>query len=225
MTTKQRDIGFLGVYGIPDAARILGTTPPLANGHSVNPEKLKYWIRTTITLEEMRLPSTRRLITFRDLVTMRLVAVLRSRGMSLKEIRDTETWLRENLGVQWPFISRPLWTYGSDAFVRLGERLIAVSRHGQHAMIFLNDWLSKVELDMAFDDSGLVSAWTPYHDVVINPRVQIGQPCVIGTRVPTRTISGKVLAGDSIEVVTRFYDLDREQIEHAVQWEKRLLAG
>ena len=215
----------IGIYRIPEAARILGATPPLANGHVMPTSRLRHWIHASVEISFLTLPSQRRFITFQDLISMRMVAVLRSRGMTLREIRNTEAWVRDRLGLEWPFISRPLWTSGTSAFMQFGEHLVAVSRHGQQAMNFLKDWLHKVEVDMGFDRKGLASSWTPYTDISLNPKIQIGQPCISGTRIPSKAIWGKLQAGDSVEVVARLYDLTEEQVKHIHEWEARLLAA
>jgi uncharacterized protein (DUF433 family) len=216
----------LGIYGIPEAARLLATTPPLANGHVVDPTRLRYWIRTGVSpITPVVLPTRQRLIGFRDLISMRLIAILRSRNINLQAIRITEEWVRQSLQTDWPFVSRPIWTYGSDVFIEFEERLISVSRFGQQAMAFLREWLTKVELDMTFDEKELASSWKPYPDVKLDPKVQFGEPCVAGTRIPTSTIGGKVLAGDRIEVIARLYGLTIPQIQHALEWEQRIAAA
>ncbi len=217
---------FLGIYGISEVARFLGVTPPLANGRTVESAKLRYWIRTTIHTEDsLALPIRPRPISFRDLISMRLIAVLRLRGVTLREVREAEDWMRANLHIDWPFISRPLWTFASDVYIEFEHHLINASRFGQRAMDFIREWLSTVELDMAFDENDLVESWTPYTDIQIDPKVQLGEPCIGGTRIPTNTIRGKIQAGDSPEVVARLYDLTKTQIQHAIAWGERLDAA
>ena len=156
---------------------------------------------------------------------MRLIAVLRSRDVGLADIRDAETWMRRELQIEWPFVSRPLWTYASDVFTEFEGYLVVASRAGQQAMGFLRQWLTEVELDMSFDESDMVSSWLPYEDITIDPKVQIGQPCISDTRIPSRIIWSKLRAGDSIDVVARLYDLTPEQIRHADEWETHLFAA
>lgn len=215
-----------GIYGIPEASRFLATTPPLANGHFADSTRLRYWIRTRVSpITPIMLPTRQRFIGFRDLISMRLIAVFRSWNISLQEIRTAEEWMAQYLQTDWPFVSRPIWTYGSDVFIEFEERLIAASRFGQEAMEFLREWLTKVELDMTFDEKDLASSWEPYSGVKLDPKIQFGEPCVEGTRIPTSTIGGKVGAGDSIEVIARLYGLTVPQIQHALEWEQRLAAA
>ncbi|MCL5026722.1 MAG: DUF433 domain-containing protein [Chloroflexi bacterium] len=214
---------FSGIYGIPEAALYLSHTMPFNNGNPVSTEKLRYWIRTSVpVIKPLNLPIPRRLISFNDLISMRMVAIMRSRNVSLKDIRAAELYIREKFDIQYPFINRDVWTYGSDVFVQLSRRFLSASRSGQEAMEFLGSWMSKVELDMCFDDSGFVESWTPYADITLNPKVQIGMPCISGTRIPTRGIWRKLLAGDEPEVLADLYDLSGSQIKHVIEWEARL---
>lgn len=217
---------FTGLYGIPEAARILTVTPPLANGHTVASTRLRYWIRTSVSpLDAVAFPSAQRFITFRDLISMRLIAVLRSRGVSLQHIRETERWMRQTLKIDWPFISRPLWTYDSTVYTEFEKHLIAASLFGQQAMAFIRGWLSKVELDMTFNQDDLVSSWSPHPDIRLDPEVQLGEPCIDGTRIPTRALQSKIKAGDTLAVVAALYEVGIEKVQHAIEWEERLVAA
>jgi len=215
---------FTGMYGIPEAALYLSKTPPLTNGNSVNPARLRYWIRTSIPqIAPPIFPTRQRLITFLDLVSMRMIAVLRSRNVKLREIRYTERYLKTDFGLKYPFASRQLWTHGSHVFIKFEEHiLLAASKFGQQAMDFIKDWLREVELDMTFDELDLASSWSTYQYICLDPTIQFGAPCIDGTRIPTRSIWNKIKAGDSPDVVAALYDLNITQVQYAIQWEQRI---
>jgi uncharacterized protein (DUF433 family) len=155
---------------------------------------------------------------------MRYIAVLRSKGVHLQEIRNTEAWIREQFGVEYPLVSKELWTYGSNVFIQFQDHIIAASRFGHIAMNFIGDWLRRVELDMGFDERNLASSWSPYEDISLNPIIQFGEPCVSDTRIPTRSILNKAKAGDKPEVIAKLYNLDLTKVKHALQWEERLVS-
>lgn len=214
---------FVGIYGIPEAALYLSNTPPFTNGAKVSVARLRYWIRTSIPyVAPAVFPTRQRLITFLDLVSMRMIAMLRSRNIGLREIRQAEKFLRQRFDLKYPFASRPIWTCGSHIFVKFEEQLLAASKYGQQAMEFVRDWLSRVEVDMTFDEHDLASSWCPYQYISLNPQIQFGAPCISGTRVLTRSIWNKVKAGDDLEIVVALYDLTLPQVQQAMQWEKRI---
>lgn len=214
---------FSGIYGIPEVALYLAVSPPLTNGHKVSTAKLRYWIRTSVPyISTSAYPTRQRFITFLDLVSMRMVAMLRSEGVKLHEIRTTEQYLRKEFGLQWPFATQGLWTYGHHVFIRFEEHLLTVSKFGQQAMDFVKGWLRELKIDMGFDESELASFWSPYERVCLDPKIQFGEPCIEGTRVSTHTIWSNIKAGDSLELVAKLYDLTIDDVKSAVEWEKRL---
>lgn len=214
---------FSGIYGIPEAATYLSNTPPLTNGHRVNPAKLRYWIRTSVPhVAPSIFPTRQRLITFLDLVSMRMIVVLRSRRIKLREIRKAEDFLQKEFGFDFPFASKPLWTYGSHIYIEFEEHLLSVSKYGQDTMDFVKKWLAKVEVDMTFDERDLASSWLLRSGVRIDPKIQIGEPCIDGTRVPTSAVLNTVKAGDSLEVVAKSFGLNLAQVQNALQWEQRI---
>lgn len=224
MVTMESPV-FTGIYGIPEAASYLSNTPPLINGQKVNPAKLRYWIRTSVPhVAPSVFPTRQRLITFLDLVSMRMIVVMRSRNIKLREIREAEDFLRKEFGLEFPFASKPLWTYGSHIYIEFEEHLLSASKYGQKAMDFIKEWLTKVEIDMTFDERDLASSWLLYRSVRINPKIQVGEPCIDRTRIPISSVWSNYLAGDEPITIAKAYNLDISQIEYAIQWERKLVA-
>ena len=153
---------------------------------------------------------------------MRMVALLRSRGLSFGEILDAEQYARSLTGSVQPFVTEPLWTCGSAAFLDFGERLIAISRSGQYAMDFLRGYLEPVHHGLSFGEDHLADLWRPWQLVAIDPRIEFGAPCVEGTRVQTEVLWSLNKAGDSPEFLADAYGLALEKVRAAISWERRL---
>jgi uncharacterized protein (DUF433 family) len=217
---------FTGIYGIPESAKYLAHTPPFTGDRHVSPAMLRYWIRTSVPyVVPSPFPTRQKLITFLDLISMRMIGVLRSRGLSLREIRNHEKWVKSEFNIEYPFVSRELWTAGSHVYMRFQDRLVASSAFGQQAMEFVARWLTRVELDMEFDPHDVACAWHPFTDVTLNPKIQFGTPCVNGTRIPTRTVWRKLQAGEKPDTLANLYDISIDNINHAVRWERHLEAN
>ena len=217
---------FEGIYDVPEAAKLIQITHPLANGHTLPRTRLQYWINTSVArIRPADFPGHRNFISFRSLVSMRLISILRAQNVSLEAIRISESWLRSEVGMEWPFISKPLWTYGSDLFTEFQDKLVVASKHGQQAMGFMRAWLQKIETDLLFDQEDLAYAWLPQEDVRIDPKIQLGKPCLSGTRIPTNTIWNKAEAGDSVDIIAGLYGLSIDHVNHALDWERRLVAA
>ncbi len=218
MTIEVGRKGYEGIYEAPEAASYLRASMVLTP-LNVTSTKLIRWIRLGLTLPALtEIPGRELLITFEDLISMRVIAALRAAGVSFRRIYEAELWLRRVTGHQRPFATELLWTERSDVFTELRNELIAASRSGQYAMDILRDYLIPIH-GLTFNESRVAASWEPSTDILLHPLIQFGAPCIKGTRVPTRSIWGMVKAGDTIELVTRSYGLEEDDVRKAVEWE------
>jgi len=221
---------------VRDAALLLrATTPPAevpipiwAERHTpllkASSRAIYAWIREDSGwLAPEAVSSRDSVIGFLDLVRLRLYAVLRSRGVGLADIRRAEDYARQLTGRNDPFVTEPIWTYGSDVFVRWAEMLVSVSRSGQIAMEeLLKSYLQPVFHGLSFNDQEIADVWRPHPGVLVDPEIEFGAPCIEGTRVQTEAIWAFSQAGDSSEGLALAYRLEIAQIEAAIGWETRL---
>ena len=190
---------------------------------SVDSRKLNRWLGKGLATSRFRQVTTaERLLGFEDLISLRVIAVLRKAGVSLSDIYDAQNWLQEETGVQRPFATENLWTGQGEVFAAWAEKLVSIGRHGQLALEFLRDQLIPVD-DLVFDGTSHVAiSWEPLSGIVLEPEVQFGAPCIKGTRIPTRTISGMIEAGDSLEWVAAAFEVSPSEVLAAREWESRL---
>jgi uncharacterized protein (DUF433 family) len=171
----------------------------------------------------VRVSSRDRVITFNELVRLRMIALLRSRGIAFNAISTAEKYIRELRGIHQPFITEEMWTASSNVFVRFGEKLIAASRDGQLALdSVFTDFLVPAHHGLLFTASGAPAQWQPCPSVLIDPEIQFGAPCVEGTRVETRSLWSLHQAGDGLDLLADAFDLRREQVANAIDWERWL---
>ena len=231
MAIESMATAFEGIYVAPEASLYLTATlkRDVPIGHQVYPvhsRNLIRWIRTGLTSPELKhVPGRELLITFEDLVSVRVIAVLRSLGVSWPKIRRAEQWMRDKTGYRRPFAVERVWTETEDVFAEFPEGFIAASRQGQLAFVELfGQYLQPVE-DMTFirhNGVSVAATWTLHKDVMINPRIQFGEPCIVGTRIRTRILWLMCNGGDSISYLMRAFELSEQQIDHALEWENRL---
>ena len=212
-----------GIYDVPEAARYLRATSHAEELYPVSSRKLIGWIRRGLASPDLSDVEGRELlIEFEDLVSMRVVAALRAVGVSWREIRATNQWLRDEPGHARPFATEFLWTGQGQLFVEWTERLISGSRNGQVAFELLREYLIPVH-GLNFDSLSQVAiSWEASRGVVLEPEIQFGAPCIKGTRIPTRTIVGMIEAGDSPHWVAQAYGISPEEVQAARDWESRL---
>jgi uncharacterized protein (DUF433 family) len=230
---------FAGTFTVRDAALFLrATTTPERTVASrwrrePNPKKfaatsqaLYRWIRDGLEWEApLAITSRDRVITFEDLIRLRLIAFLRARGFSYAEIVYSENFVRNEFRIPQPFVTETFWVAG-DLLVEFARSLVSVSkgRARQTAFKELRGFFSPVEHGLSFED-GVASLWTPYDDVLIDPEIQFGAPCLAGTRVETETLWTFHQGGDSAESLAAMYGLDIAQVEAALGWERRIAAA
>ena len=157
-------------------------------------------------------------IDFPTLVSLRMICLLRSHGLSFEELRRAALLSREKLEFNWPFASQSVWTLSSGK--------------NQKNVIWLEDdamdrvlnvmLIHGASEDLEFDADGVACAWLPVEDIMIDPRFVSGSPCLTGTRIPTGIIIGMVRAGDSVGELAEDYDVAEERINNAVEWENQL---
>lgn len=231
MVTVKDPTEFKGIYIAPEAALYLSATLK----RDVNIEHPKYpihtrnlihWIRVGLMTPELKsVHGSKLLVSFEDLISMRVIAILRSLGVSWAKIHRAEQWLREKTEYPRPFAIERVWTETTDVFAEFHEGFIAASRGGQLTFVeMLGDYLKSVG-DMIFISHNGVKvarSWTPHEEVVITPTIQFGEPCIKGTRIRTRIIQQYIDGGDTIIYLMRAFELSQKQVEHALEWENRL---
>lgn len=225
---------FRGIYVVPEAALYLTATlkrdvPAERLVYRIRARNMIHWIRVGLVTRELRDVAGRELVIgFEELISMRVIAILRALGVSWTKIRRAEDWLRVKTGYPRPFAVERVWTETTDVFAEFHEGLVAASRCGQ--LVFksvLGQYLQSVH-DMIFvqhDGIRVAAAWMPHRDVLLNPRIQFGEPCIKDTRVRTRVVWQLFSGGESKSYIARSFGVSEEQIEHALEWEDRLQAA
>ncbi len=222
ITYKQADI-FEGIYEAKEASRFIATTLQSDTPLTLTSRKVIYWIRRGLTDQKLsKVHGKELLLTFEDVISLRVIAALRAAGVKFSRIYEAEKWLRKVTGHHRPFATEMLWTEKSDIFIDMKRQIIAASRSGQYAFQILEEYLIPIH-GITFNEQHIAETWEPTVDIKLDPLVQFGAPCVKGTRIPTRTLWGMVKGGDLVDYVAQSYHLTIEQVKHAIDWEDTLI--
>lgn len=217
---------FQGIYEVPEAARYIRAYFAAWRSQSelareLTSRSLIRWVRSGISSPDLeKIHGRDLLVSFEDLVSLQIVAALRAAGISFQKIRKAEQWLREHTGQERPFATESLWTDRAHVFSNFRRQLIAADSHGQYAFDFIERYLIPVH-GLTFGDRQIVTKWEPTRGIELDPLIQFGAPCVKGTRIPTHSITRLVEAGESEDQIAAWYELSREEIKHALEWERR----
>ena len=220
--------GFVGMYEVAEAARYLHVTAPQRPPQY---SAVHRWIRSGLPDPEAVIkPANELILTFEDLISLRMVVTLRIAGFSLQHIRRVHKELRRIMGYPHPFAIKDLWISETDIFVKM-DGWLSATRNGAYAMDFVKDWLRQIRrpidnsLDITFkklNEYEIAAGWSPHSDVLLNPLIQFGTPCIEGTRIPTRSIWDMYRAGDKPEAIAMNYRVSHLQIESAIEWEREV---
>ena len=216
-------------YDTREAARLISWSNKQAGIEPLTEAELVRWIDDGVGLLEWSDAweedgEMQRYIDFPTLISLRMICLLRSCGVSLKDIAEIANLSKRQLGLDWPFASRFYWDLSSDGSISTIGAIGEAADGVPGALIaLLEDIHSQGQLE--FDENGTAYAWKPVKDVVIDARVVSGSPCVAGTRTPTWVFTGMLNGGDNIEELANGYRLSKEQVSNALDWERRLDAA
>lgn len=237
----------LGLYPLPEAARLAQIDSKTARrwveGNSFVHRGERRRSRGVVQPALAKGDDGRRVLTFPELLTLRLVRAFRGQGLSLPTIKRVAAKAAEDYDVGNPLVHRRFLTDGRSIFVELSaataandepaippreqELVEVLSGQRQFAEVVRPSLFDNVEWH---DD--IASAWWPLGEaggVILNPRVSFGAPCIGYTGIPTsvvateaRTEGGNAAA---IAAVADWHGITTEQVQNAIrfetEWRKR----
>lgn len=215
----------LGTYSIPSAAMYVMATIENGSKLPISTKHLYRWVKDGLASGYLTGIRNKHLfINFRDLISLRAIAAMRAKGMSHKQIITAEKVLEKWYGHEYPFATMDFWTMPpTDVLIKEGGIILSASRHLQSAMDFISEYMIPFH-NLTFDLFSMSATWKPCDNVLFDPKIQYGEPCIEGTRIPTQVIWSFNIAGDSPKTLSEFYGIHKSRIEDAIAWENRIQA-
>ena len=220
-----------GLYKIREAARLVTWADGRALNKHLSKQQARDWVDNNVGLLRWAdIPGGKKRITFRALISLRVIFRLHYRGMSCEAITGEAARLGRVLGVEWPFASKAIWALEDDQLGKLfPPARSSESSSRENAYRHWQIYFQRIFLlppgfanGLEFDEDGVACAWQPDTWVRLEPGMVSGRPCVARTRIPTWIIRDMSEGGDSVEEIADWYDLDEERVRNAVEWEKQL---
>ncbi|MSR57671.1 MAG: MerR family transcriptional regulator [Planctomycetaceae bacterium] len=220
MSIQSKYIG-VGLYSIPQAARLLGVRSRL----------LRYWIGEVSGADSIikRQLTDEHLLTFAELMELHFIKMFRDKDVSLPAIRKAASEAARRFGSDYPFTVRRFDTDGTSIFATLTSKetqreLVEELRHGQFVFRKLIKPFFK---KMDYCGTAEIERFWPMKKtgrVVLDPARRFGQPIDSGTGVPTETIFNAINAGDGQDVptVAKWFDIPVEAVKAAIRFERSL---
>lgn len=210
------------LYNMPQVDRLLalpsGTAKRWIDGYQRRGRLYDPVIRLEPTGDEI--------VTWGEFVEARFLAEYRTKGIPLVRMRPAILELRKQFG-QYPLAhARPLID-GKDLVLQVQDSVglekalvLVIVRNGQ---LTLSDPASNFvqSVEYGANDDPIVQRIRPLTGndaVVVDPLRQFGEPVV--RSVPTSVIAELFDAGDSVESIAELYELDRDDVEAALRYER-----
>ncbi len=218
-----------GIYTVPDAARL----------SKVSSRRIRYWLQQTesessATARHPKLWSTQHqpigdkiVLGFLDLQEIRFVDAFLRAGVSWRILRLAHQIAKDRYQTEHPFCMRRFATDGKHIIDRLRDD----GRVEFEEIVLGQKVFPKVVepflRDLEFSEYDQIARWWPLgigRRVVLDPDRQFGQPIVFKAGVPTEILYLAVKSGTPEEEVAKWFEVDRRDIQDAVEFEKRLAA-
>ena len=219
-----------GVYPVEDAVALIRATSLDANDQSgqcrpfkeVTTRHIFRWVRDGLTGQYLTgLKGKDVALTFLDLVSLRLISVFRAHRVTSQEILIAHHELQKARGWSHPFAMEPIWISGLHIYIRENNIPIAITKNWQVALDFVELFVGPMHY-LVFGEDKYPKRWEPEEDIVLDPKISFGEPCLKGTRIATQVLWALAAAGDPPERLAWAYELPVKQIEAAIAWENRL---
>jgi len=171
-----------------------------------------------------------RTLSFRNLVELHvLAAIRREHEVPMQRIRLAVEFMQERLGVPHPLTSQRMLTDGRDILIEAFEQFVNVTRRGQGELReVVQAYLARIDHDahgpLRLYPFSTKNVLEDPRSIVIDPRIQFGRPCLVGTGIPTIEVADRCKAGESIASLATDYGLPEQQIEEAIRYELPLAA-
>lgn len=226
------------MYTRADAVRLLRMTPSRVTrwvrGYS-------YWLTYSVKAERRDQPPVVRvrlpriggttLISFLDLMELRVVKALVDHGLSLQHVRRVASLASELFETPYPFASRRIFTDGEQVFASLSRevndgRLVELSAH--HQQLIAAPIVAQYITELDFDPhSSLAERWWPLGrgvPILLDPRIAFGAPVIAGTATRTEIIASLARSADGI-AAAHAYQVEPFKVEAALRFEAELAAA
>jgi uncharacterized protein (DUF433 family)/DNA-binding transcriptional MerR regulator len=208
----------MGLYSIPEAARLLAT----------HPMRVRRWIKPEDGLISRSFDPDERTLSFFELMELHFVKMFREAGVSLQVIRRAAKTAARKFETRYPFAVHRFDTDGQTVFATLIDQerdssLIQDLRQGQYVFdTIVRPFFKKLE----YDKNEAVRFWPRDTDgrVVLDPRRRFGKPIDAQTGVPTASLFHAIEAGDDIAMVASWFDVPVAAITAAIAFENSLVA-
>lgn len=146
---------------------------------------------------------------------------LREKGIKANIIKQAHIEIAKQLNTPYPFARDIVQTDGKGIWYNLLEVIINADGSQQiNIAPLVKPFLSKIK----FNSDQLAEKYFPLNGsdkIVIDPKLQFGQPIISGTRIKAEIINDFHEAGESNELICEMYNLSLDQVFDVITYYKK----
>jgi uncharacterized protein (DUF433 family) len=168
-------------------------------------------------------------LTFYNLVeAFVLSSMRRDHNVALDVVRRSVDFVREQMRVPRPLLTKDFYTDGVSLLVEEWGRLVDASREGQVAMReVVGASLKRIDRDA----KGVAARLYPWRRSVdedrvieLDPERALGRAVLVGTGISIDVIRARYMAGDKVKQLAKDYNVDAGKVAAVVQWDEQQAA-
>jgi uncharacterized protein (DUF433 family) len=152
----------------------------------------------------------------------------RDHNVELDVVRRSVDFVRKEMGVPRPLLTKDFYTDGVSLLVEEWGRLVDASREGQIAMrAVVASSLKRIDRDVR----GVVARLYPWRRspdeervIELDPELALGRAVLVGTGISIDVLKARRRAGDSVKRLAREYAIDESKVAAVVGWDERQAA-
>jgi len=222
-----------GIYTVPEAARLTRVSAARIRrwlrGYRYRARTKKQYSSPPLLKSQFEPIDNKLALGFLDLMEVRFVDAFLKNGVSWDMIHKARERAKKWFpGESHPFCTKRFVTDGREIFVELHKEtsepsLIEIVNSQQVFTEIMQPFLKELE----FSDENRLERWWPLgknHNIAVDPKRNFGQPTIFREGIPTRILARSVIANGSADEVARWYEITRQAVDEAVQFEQKLAA-
>jgi uncharacterized protein (DUF433 family) len=217
-----------GIYTVPDAARL----------SKVSSRRIRYWLQRAesedsksdhpkLWIGQHRPIDDKIVLGFLDLQEVRFVDAFRNAGVSWRILRRAHEIAKSRYGTEHPFCTRQFATDGKQIIERIHNATDVEFEEVVFGQRVFPNVVTPFLRDLKFSPDDQIAEWWPLgteRRVVLDPNRQFGQPIVFKSGVRTEVLYLAVKNGASEDEAAAWFEVERKDVQDAVEFEKRLAA-
>lgn len=213
---KKPSLG-IGLYAIPDVARILHLEPSFVR-RWLN----EYWgskFRSVKGLPSSQGSGRDKAIYFHTLIEFYVFYQLRKQGLSAQNIAKTHEIIAAELNTRFPFANSTILTDGKKIFYSIGEEVIITA--DKTRQINFSSIIKNFCHQIDFGKDQLALRYWPLgkeKNIVVDPHHQLGQPTIRNTNILAETLYRMHAAGEKINFISSLYDVSENDVAASIEF-------